>query len=91
MKPGNLNVGHDHLSQMEIGLEPNNLKEGFPNVHLFAMRITDNHFTDTIRFLTMWMTPKGYTSQQKKELVVCTIDFLVIAGHMYKMDVDEIL
>jgi len=37
------------------------------------------------------MASEGYTSQQKKELVVCVEDFSVIAGHLYKMGGDEIL
>jgi len=37
------------------------------------------------------MTPEGYTSQQKKELVVHTENFFVIAGNLYKMGSNEIL
>lgn len=35
--------------------------------------------------------PEGYTNQQKIELVVHVANFLVIAGHLYKMGADEIL
>lgn len=28
---GRLNVGHDHLSRIEMGEEPTNLEEGLPN------------------------------------------------------------
>ena len=34
---------------------------------------------------------EGYFVQQKKELVVRTVDFFVIAGHIYKMGSDGIL
>lgn len=37
------------------------------------------------------MALKGYKSQQKKELVVRTIGFTIIVGHLYKMGLDEIL
>lgn len=62
-----------------------------PDAQLFAVRVVDDHFADIIRFLTTEMVSKGYTSQQRKELVVHTADFLVIAGNLYKMGADEIL
>jgi hypothetical protein len=37
------------------------------------------------------MTPSEYTIPQKKHLVVCTADFSLIAGHLYKMRPVEIL
>jgi len=67
------------------------LEERLPNAQLFVVRIADNHFADIIHFLTMRIAPEGYTSQQKKELVLCTTNFSVIAGHLYKMGSDEIL
>jgi hypothetical protein len=92
VKPGRLNAGPDHLSRIETGEEPTNLEEGLPDVQLFVVRVADNHFADIIHFLTdQGMAPEGYTSQQKKELVVCATDFSVIAGHLYKMGSDEIL
>ena len=91
MKPRRLNVGPDHFSCIETREEPTHLEEGLPDVQLFAVRIVDSHFEDIINFLTTGMTPEGYTSQQKKELVVRTIDFFVIAGNLYKMGSYEIL
>jgi len=37
------------------------------------------------------MTPEGYTSHYKKELLVRTKYFFVIEGHLYKMGSGEIL
>lgn len=37
------------------------------------------------------MAPEGYTSQQKKELVVHTKNFSIMVGHLYKMCSNEIL
>jgi len=34
---------------------------------------------------------QGYYIQQKKELVIHTTDFTLIAGHLYKIGNDEIL
>lgn len=55
------------------------------------MNVEDNHFVDFIHFLTTGMTPERYTSQQKEEFVVPVTNFSIIAGHFYKMGVDEIL
>jgi len=91
VKPRRLNAGSDHLLQIETGEEPNDLEEGLPDVQIFAVHVADNHFVDIIHFLAMGMAPEGYTSQQKKELVVRVANFSVIAGHMYKMGANEIL
>ena len=91
MKPRRLNAGPDHLSCIETGEEPTNLEEGLPDVWIFAVCIAESHFEDIIHFLTMGMAPKGYTSQQKEELMVCTTKFSAIAGHLYNMGSDEIL
>ena len=85
VKPRHLNVGLDHLLQIETREEPTNLEERLPNTHLFVVRIIDSHFDDIIHFLTTSTDPKRYTSQQKKELVVHVVDFFVIARHLYKM------
>ena len=62
VKPGRLNARPDHLSWIETGEEPNNLEEGLPDAHIFAVRVADNHFADIIHFLTTGMTLEGYTS-----------------------------
>jgi len=63
VKPRQLNAGSDHLSCIEIGEEPTNLEEWFPNAQLFMMHIVDSHFAKIIHFLTIGMVPKGYTIQ----------------------------
>jgi len=56
------------------------LEEGLPDAQLFAMRVTDGHFEDIIHFLTIGTIPKGYTIQQKKELVAHGVDSLSLLG-----------
>eukprot|EP00253_Pinus_taeda_P016334 PITA_16334 len=90
VKLGCLNVGLDHLSQIETGKKPTNL-EGLPNAQLYLVRIADGHFEDIIYFLTTGTALQGYFVQQKKELVTQAADFTVITGHPYKMGHDEIL
>ena len=74
-----------------MGEEPTNLEEGLTDAQLFAVCIANNQYEDIIHFLTMGTTPKGYTSQQKKELVVRAAEFSIIVGYLYKMGFDEIL
>lgn len=61
MKQGKLNIGPHHLSCIEMGEEPTNLKEGFLDMQHFALHVADNHFSDIIHFMTIGKTPKGYT------------------------------
>lgn len=67
------------------------MEEGLPNAQLFVVQVADNHFADIIHFLITGMAPKGYTSQQKKELVVRVVFFSMIIGHLYKIGSDKIL
>jgi len=55
------------------------------------MCVANNHFADSIQFLATGTTLEVYSNQQKKELVVHVADVSIIAGHLYKMGLDEIL
>jgi len=90
LKPGQLNMGLDHLSRIETKVEPTNLEEGLHDAHIFVVDVMDGYFEDIIQFLTLETAPEGFSIQQKKELVVCTVDFFVIVGHLYKMGCDDI-
>ena len=67
------------------------MEEGLRDAQLFAVRVVDDHCEDTIHFLTTGTTSKEYSVQQKKELVVCVVNFSIIASHLHKMGNDEIL
>jgi len=41
IKPGHLNAGPDHLSQIENSEEPTKLEEGLTDSHRYAVRIVD--------------------------------------------------
>ena len=81
----------DQLTRIETGEEPTSLEEGLPDAQLFVVHLVDGQFEDIIHFLTIGTALKGYSIQQKKELVVRATNFSVIAGHLYKMGNDEIL
>lgn len=61
VNPRQLNVGPDHLSRIETREGPTNLEEGLPDAQLFAVRVADGHFEDSIHFLTTRTVPEGYT------------------------------
>lgn len=86
-----MNVGPDHLSRIENGKEPSNIDEGLLDTQLFAFRVVDKNFVDIFRFLPTNVAPKGYTTQQKKELVVRAANFSVIVGNLYKMRLNEVI
>lgn len=48
-KPRKLNVGPDHLSRIEKGEEPTNIKDNLFDAQLFIIRVTDDHFVDIIQ------------------------------------------
>ena len=91
MKPGRLNAGPDHLSQIELGEEPSNLEDNLPDAQLFSIQIIDEYYADIIHFLTTGWAPVEFTKQQKKQLVVKAVDFTLIVGQLYKLGRDEVL
>ena len=91
VKPGRLNAGPDHLSRLESGEETISLEECLPDAQLFSIQIVDDQFQDIIHFFTTGEAPEPYTTQQKKQLVVCASDFTLIAGKLYKLGSDKIL
>jgi hypothetical protein len=91
VKPGRMNKGLDHLSRLEHGEEPTSLEDTLSNAQLLAIRKIDDHFAEIVHFLSTGMASSEYTITQKKQLVVCVVDFSLIAGNLYKMGLDEIL
>lgn len=70
VKPGRLNAGPNHLSQIENGEEPTKIGEGFPDAQLFVVKVAYKNCIDIIQFLSNGVASEGYTTHQKKELVV---------------------
>ena len=48
VKPGRLNLGPDHLSHIETGKEPTNIDDGLPDVQLFWVDNTNDHYAPII-------------------------------------------
>jgi hypothetical protein len=91
VKPGRLNVGLDHLFRITNGEEPRNLEENFPDAQLFSVQIDDEYFFDIIEFFTIGFSPKEYNTTQKKNLMVRAAYYQLIAEHLYKIGVENIL
>ena len=91
VKPGRLNVGPDHLSRIDSREEPSNLEDNLPDAYFFSIQIADEYYADIIHFLTTRWAPVEFTKKQNKQLVVKAADFTLIAGHLYKLGLDEVL
>ena len=66
MKPGCLKAGPDHLSRIEIGEEPTNIEEGFPDAQLFRIDMVDDYYDQIIHFLATGTALEDLTTSQKK-------------------------
>jgi hypothetical protein len=91
VKPGRMNTGPDHLSQLEHGEEPNSLEDTLPYAQLLAIRKVDDQFSELVQYLSTGMAPREKIVIHKKQLVVHAADFSLIVGGIYKMGPDEIL
>jgi hypothetical protein len=91
VKPRRMNKGPDHLSRLEHGEEPTSLEDALSDAQLLAIQNIDDHFAKIVQFLSTGMELSEYTIPQKKQLVVCAVEFSLIARQLYKMGPDEIL
>ena len=53
--------------------------------------VVDKNFEAIIHLLSTGYAPEGFTTTQKKHLVIRDFDFTLIARHLYKLGTDEIL
>ena len=91
VKPGWLNVGPDHLSQIESGEEPTILEDNLLDAQLFAIDVVDKEFNAIIYLLNTGYAPEYYSIWQKRQLVLKASNYTLIAGKLYKLGPDEIL
>ena len=87
-------MGLDHLSRIESGEEPTSLEDNLPEAQLFVIHMIDDHnheFNAIIHFLSIGYAPEGMSTNQNKHLVIRAVDYIIIARHLYKLGVDEVL
>jgi len=53
--------------------------------------MVDDYFVDIVQFLNTGVAPIEYTIAHKKKLVGKATDYQLIAGQLYKLELDEIL
>ena len=75
-----LNDGPDHLSRVKNGEELTNIDDGFLDVQLFRVDITDGHYAPIIQFLATGVASEDMSTRQKKQLVVKASNFQLIVG-----------
>ena len=57
------------LSHIEIGEEPTNINDGFPDAQLFWVEIVDDHYAPIIQFLATRFALVDLSTNRKKQLV----------------------
>jgi hypothetical protein len=56
----------------------------------FSVQIANEYFADIIEFLSTGFSAKEYNTMQKKNMVVRDEKYQLIAGHLYKLGLDNI-
>jgi len=62
VKPGKLNVGPDHLYQLELAEGGRVDDDQLPNAYLFHIEAIPSSMLDIALFLTTGATPNGYSA-----------------------------
>ena len=91
IKPSRLSAGPNHLSRLEIGESDGAIDDRLLDVDLFRIEAIPNHLQEIATLLTKGSYPLGYIATPKRHLVVREVDYQLIAGHLYKMGLDQIL
>jgi hypothetical protein len=91
VKPGKLNVGPDHLSRLESGESGRVVDDQLPDADIFRIEAILDYLLDIALFLTTSTMPEGYSTTQKRNLVVRATDYQLIVGQLYKLGLDNIL
>ena len=86
-----LNVGPDHLSRLENGENGGSLDDQLPDADIFRVEAIPEYLDHIATYLTRGKCPKEYVAVQKRHLVVRAAEYELIAGHLYKMGLDQIL
>jgi hypothetical protein len=70
VKPDKLNVRPDHLSHLESGESGGPVDDQLPDADLFRIEAIPDYLSDISLFLTTGTMPEGYSTTQKRHLVV---------------------
>lgn len=70
VKPDRLNVGPDHLSQLESRESGESMDDQLLDIDLFQIEAVPDYLEDTATFLATGKCPKEYTTTQRRRMVV---------------------
>ena len=68
VKPGRLNAGPDHLSQIDSGEEPSNLDDNLLDAPLFSIQIADDYYADCYGEKFLWLGVPQQTVRLQKSI-----------------------
>ena len=70
-----MNSGSDHLLRIESGEYSGNLDDSLPGIQIIAVKMFDDHYKDIIHILTTGYELEGFSTTQKKQLIVKVANF----------------
>ena len=62
-----INVGPDHLSQINTREEPTGVKDDLPNAHLFRIEAVPSELEEISQFLENGQAPEGMSTKKKNK------------------------
>jgi hypothetical protein len=86
-----LNVGPDHLLRLESGESGGPVDDQLPDADIFHIEAIPDYLLDISLFLTTGTMSEGYSTTQKRHLMVHATDYQLIVGQLYKLGLDNIL
>ena len=89
--PGKDHAMADFLSRITTGEEAQGVEDELPDVHLFQVELTTDWYDEMLYFLTTGTFPDNRTRDQRKRLALRSRTFMVIAGQLYKMGIDQVM
>jgi len=91
VKPEKLNIGLDHLSQLESGKIGRVVDDQLLDEDILKIEAIHDYLSDIALFITIGTMHDGYFTTHKRHFVFFAMDYQLIAGHLYKLVLDNIL
>jgi hypothetical protein len=67
------------------------LDDNFLDVHLFAIQMVEDYFSDIVHSFSIGVAPYDFTMAQTKKLVVKEEEYQLIAGNLCKLGIEGIM
>ena len=88
VRPGQLNVGPDHLSRIDTREEPTGVNGDLPDAHLFRIEAVPVEIEEIAQYLETGQAPEGLSTKKKQILAMKAAPYSLINGFLYKMGLD---